>query len=186
MVPPWAPQLTEVHTKHHHKANWCTATRRHVHTAIGFRCQKYLNMIAGGGLSKAVCSPVTTEAAAECGGWERATWTCRLATRSGVKVGLSCLGVRVTEARFSLTWVSCDFTEVDWVNRFVTGCPCMGRPGLSLHTDAAAWVLPFFTHILASICTNKGCMARSYLAYPQLAGDKVPCPPCRCLSQWLR
>lgn len=46
MVSPWAPRLTEVHTKHHHKAIWCTATWYHVHTVIGFRCQKHLNMIA--------------------------------------------------------------------------------------------------------------------------------------------
>lgn len=46
MVSPWAPGLPEVHTKHHHKANWCTATRCHVHTVIRFRCQKHLNMIA--------------------------------------------------------------------------------------------------------------------------------------------
>lgn len=46
MVSPWAPGLTEVHTKHSHKASSCTATRCHVHTAIRFRCQKHLNMIA--------------------------------------------------------------------------------------------------------------------------------------------
>lgn len=64
MVSLWAPGLPEVHTKHHHKANSCTATQCHIHTAIGFRCQKHLNMIASTaqGDANASPSPITKEA----------------------------------------------------------------------------------------------------------------------------
>lgn len=75
----------------------------------------------------------------------------------------------MAEARFSL--LGYHVTSLSWTGS--TGsldCARMGRLGLSLHTDATARVLLFLTHILASICTNKGCMAQSYLAHLPLAG----------------
>lgn len=83
MVSPWAPKLTEVHTKHHHKANLCRTTRCHVCTAIRFKSQTHLNMIAGD--ANAGPSRITKEAATERRGWKQATWICRLAAMSGAK-----------------------------------------------------------------------------------------------------
>lgn len=106
------------------------------------------------------------------------TWTCRLASRSGAKRRvLSCLRVRVAEARFSL--LGHQVTSPSWTGSTGSlGCAQQGQTGLSLHADATDSFALVNTHTLSSMCTNQSCMTHSYLAYLPLAGDKVqPGPP---------
>ena len=172
MVFPWALGLPEVHTKHHHKANGCTATRCHVNAAIRFRCQKHLNMIActsPGMLMQALLQLLKKKALnaeAEHLGFLDLQISSKVRCK---KQSAFLFKSQCGSGQIQPTWVSCYITELDWVNRFTRlrlarekgASPRMLMPQLSL------------THILASISTNQSYMAHSCLVYLPLAGDKV-------------